>query len=51
MKLYILALAIIVAAVAISSEAMKIKGSAINPKGCGDDCNSDADCDSRGAIQ
>ena len=46
MKLSILALATFVAAMAISTDAMKIKGSAINPKGCGDDCNSDADCDS-----
>ena len=46
MKIYIFALATIVATLAISSEARKIKGSDINPKACGDDCNSDADCDS-----
>ena len=46
MKLYLFAMVAFVASMAISSDAMKIDGSEINPKGCGDDCNSDADCDS-----
>ena len=47
MKLYLIAIPVLVVSLAISTtEARKIDGSEINPKACGDDCNSDADCDS-----
>ena len=54
MKYYILATATFVAALAFSTEAMKITGPAVgaagdtgsNLRGCGDDCNVDSDCDS-----
>ena len=55
MKYFTLAIAALVAtALAYSTEARKITdpvaagflGNSLNPKGCGDNCNSDSDCDS-----
>ena len=46
MKLYILAATALLATLAVSTEAMKITKQADDLKACGDDCNSDADCDS-----
>merc|ERR1712117_505215 len=40
MKLCLIVTAVFVASMATSSEARKIDGSEINPKGCGDDCDS-----------